>query len=247
MNDLNKGNANYQRKEKLKRLMRQLNIDQPPSTKSQAFGSRKIDLIDEALTHSSANQKRNYEKLEFLGDAVLRLVASEFIEQNFPAMQVGERSLLRAHLVSDRWLSKVGKEIKIEEFLIIGSMAAGDSLAKDTINGETIEALIGAIYQYWNNLEPIHDWLRPFWVKESQLFLENPDYFNSKSALQEWCQGEKLGIPDYQSEERNLDHGSTKRFFCKVYINDSFLGQGWGKSRRESEQEAAREALGKLK
>ena len=67
--------------------------------------------LDEALTHTSAGLSLNHEKLEFLGDAVLRLAASEFLEQHYPNLSVGQSSALRAQLVSDRWLGELGQAI----------------------------------------------------------------------------------------------------------------------------------------
>ena len=76
-----------------------------------------IQYFNQALIHSSENEVRNYEKLEFFGDAVLRLAASNFIEKKYPQMNVGERSELRAQIVSDEWLRKLGKEIGIEKLI----------------------------------------------------------------------------------------------------------------------------------
>ncbi len=128
---------------------------------------KRLEVVEEALTHTSAQKSINHERLEFLGDAVLRLAASEFIDLNFPNMSVGKRSELRAHLVSDKWLSEVGSELKIETFTIIGRKAAKDPSAKATIQAEITEALIGAIYESWQSLKPIHLWLTPSWIKRS--------------------------------------------------------------------------------
>ena len=106
-----------------------------------------LEIINEALTHSSMNKEINHEKLEFFGDAVLRLSASEFIENNFEQMNVGERSELRAQIVSDEWLTKFGKKIHLEKIIIVGPKAMGDSFSKDTIMAEITEALIGALYK----------------------------------------------------------------------------------------------------
>ena len=78
----------------------------------QAIDENLIELVDQALTHTSAKQKKNYEKLEFLGDAVLRLAATQFIEQQYPDLNVGNYSNLRSHLVSDNWLAQIGEEIR---------------------------------------------------------------------------------------------------------------------------------------
>jgi len=105
-----------------------------------------IKDFNKALTHSSDNKIINYEKLEFFGDAVLRLAASNFIEKKYPQMSVGERSELRAQIVSDEWLTKLGEKIDIEKLIIKGPKALGDENSKNTIVGEATEALIGAIY-----------------------------------------------------------------------------------------------------
>ena len=77
-----------------------------------------IKIFNQAFIHSSEDKIINYEKLEFFGDAVLRLAASNFIEKKYPQMSVGERSELRAQIVSDEWLTKLGRKIDIELSLI---------------------------------------------------------------------------------------------------------------------------------
>ena len=79
-----------------------------------------IQNFNQALIHSSNNNEINYEKLEFFGDAVLRLAASNFIEKKYPEMRVGEISELRSQIVSDAWLTKLGKKIGIEDLIIKG-------------------------------------------------------------------------------------------------------------------------------
>ena len=101
--------------------------------------------FNQAFIYSSADKIINYEKLEFFGDAVLRLAASNFIERKYHQLSVGERSELRAQLVSDEWLTKIGKQIGIEKLIIKGPKALGDEDSKNTIIGEATEALIGAI------------------------------------------------------------------------------------------------------
>ena len=111
-----------------------------------------LHTFNEALTHSSANKIVNYEKLEFFGDAVLRLSASDFIERTYSNMSVGIRSELRSQIVSDEWLTELGKKIFIEKVIIKGPKAMGDENSKDTIIAETSEALIGAIYKCFNSI-----------------------------------------------------------------------------------------------
>ena len=202
--------------------------------------------INESLTHSSANSEVNYENLEFLGDAVLRLIASDFIKNKFPKMHVGERSELRSHLVSDQWLEQVGKTINIKSVLVIGQKALRDKSAKATIQAEATEALIGALYESLTILDPIKNWLIPFWEDKSKEVLADPHRQNYKSALQEWTQSKGLSIPKYKTTEIDKKHDNPKRFFCTVYIKDLSIAEGWGKSMKQAEKDAAQRALKSL-
>ena len=202
-------------------------------------------LLQEALTHTSSGLNPHHEQLEFLGDAVLRLTASEFIATAYPNMPVGERSSLRAQLVSDRWLADLGSKIEIEHWWQIGPKASGDSTAAATIRAELSEALIGALYKI-HGLTAVHQWLTPHWQSSAEAVLSDPHRGNCKSALQEWSQGEGLGLPIYSSEEISQRHGDLRRFCCKVTLPPQLTAQGWGRSRREAEQQAARAALDQL-
>ena len=109
-----------QRVQEIINFIKGLNLDEKYEKEFTIEKIKNISYINESLTHSSANSEINYEKLEFLGDAVLRLIASDFIKNKYPYMQVGERSELRSHLVSDQWLEDVGEKINIKKVLIIG-------------------------------------------------------------------------------------------------------------------------------
>ena len=206
-----------------------------------------LNIINEALTHTSANASINHEKLEFLGDAVLRLVATEFIDNKFPYMKVGERSALRSQLVSDKWLTKVGEDIGIETVFITGPKASKDFSATETLQAEATEALIGALYESLHKLELIHDWLNPYFLKASQKVLADPHKNNSKSALQEWSQRKSFSLPEYEVNEISKEHGNSKRFFCKVSIQGQQIAEGLGRSRKEAEKAAAQSALEYIK
>ncbi len=236
-----------ERIQKLHRFLKRLNIVISNAEFKNLNNQSHLALLDEALTHTSAKTGINHERLEFLGDAVLRLTASEFIEWNFPNMKVGDRSELRAQLVSDKWLTKVGRRIGIKEMLIVGPKAAKDTSACATIEAETTEALIGALYECFQNLKPIHDWLTPYWKETSNAVLSDPDKHNSKSALQEWIQARGLSLPNYEIQEICKKHGDPRRFFCKVHLEGKAIGEGWGGSRKEAEKEAANSALKSIK
>ena len=232
-----------QRVEEIINFIESLNLDQ---NYQKEFTNKKIKnilYINESLTHSSANSAINYENLEFLGDAVLRLIASDFIKNKYPYMQVGERSELRSHPVSDQWLEEVGEKIKIKSVLVIGKKALRDKSANATIQAEATEALIGALYESLTTLEPIKDWLIPFWNEKSQEILADPHKKNYKSALQELTQREGLSIPVYKTIEIDKKHDNPKRFFCNVYVKNQPIAEGSGKSIKQAEKNAASKAL----
>jgi len=198
-----------------------------------------LHTFNEALTHSSANNIVNYEKLEFFGDAVLRLSASDFIERTYKSMSVGSRSELRSQIVSDEWLTELGKKIFIEKVIIKGPKAMGDENSKDTIIAETSEALIGAIYKCFNSIYEVNIWLDKFWKKDAELYLQAPHKYNAKSALQEWCQSQGFDLPIYKIYEVSKNHGDPKRFSCEIYINGSKKAFSFGHSHKKAEKNAA--------
>ncbi len=198
-----------------------------------------LHTFNEALTHSSANNIVNYEKLEFFGDAVLRLSASDFIERTYKSMSVGSRSELRSQIVSDEWLTELGKKIFIEKVIIKGPKAMGDENSKDTIIAETSEALIGAIYKCFNSINEVNIWLDTFWKKDAELYLQAPHKYNAKSALQEWCQSKGFDLPVYKIHEVSKNHGDPKRFSCEIYINGSKKAFSFGHSHKKAEKNAA--------
>ena len=214
-------------------------------------GNRDLAPIEEALTHTSAGRPVNHERLEFLGDAVLRLAAAEFLQRHHPDLSVGRCSALRAQLVSDRWLAELGERCGIEDLLHLGPMASGDRAGRATVRAECCEALLGGLYESWGagegGLEPVHRWLTPHWQRSSAELLADPDRHNWKSALQEWSQGQGLGLPSYGCQECSRVHGDPRRFRCTVEISGHASHIGWGPSRRSAEQEAARAALASVR
>ncbi len=233
-----------QREQQLQALWRQL-VDSSSASNTSDLNPEQLEHLEEALTHTSTGLARHHEQLEFLGDAVLRLAASDFIESEHPQLPVGERSALRAQLVSDHWLAELGSLIGIEELLKIGSKASGDVAARATLRAEHCEALIGAIYRISGKVTPVQTWLTPYWQETSRNVLADPHRGNSKSALQEWTQAQGLGLPTYICKEISQRHGDPRRFHCQVFIQDqnSPTAEAWGGSRRQAEQQAAKAAL----
>ncbi len=205
-----------------------------------------IKDFNNALIHSSHDKIENYEKLEFFGDAVLRLAASEFIEKKYPHISVGERSELRAQIVSDEWLTKLGKKIEIERFIIKGPKAIGDENSKNTIIGESTEALIGAIYKCFNSILEVNLWLDDIWEEDAEIFFKAPYKFKSKTVLQEWCQSKGFDLPIYKIIEVSQRNGDPKRFSCDIFIEGSRESSAFGKSHKQAETNAAKVLIEKF-
>jgi ribonuclease-3 len=248
------------RREALISLLVRLGLD-PRAPGGPGATSTGLAPIEEALTHASAGRPRHHEQLEFLGDAVLRLAATEFLDRCHPTLGVGRRSALRAQLVSDRWLAEQAEALDLAPLVHLGPMALGDASGRATVLAESCEALVGAIYQAWGGayggIEAVLLWLTPAWEAASAELLADPERHNWKTALQEKTQGQGLGLPRYLTEEVSRRHGDPRRFQSQVSWGSATeqggqgagegSAEGWGGSRREAEQQAARSALAQLR
>ena len=195
-----------------------------------------------ALTHSSyANENTRQanaynERLEFLGDAVLQLVTSEKLYKENPSMPEGKMSKQRAALVCEDALAGYSQTIDLGSFMLLGKGEdATGGRQRPSILADAFEALIGAIFLD-GGIEPAKKFILSF-IDEAHLSLK--DY---KTLLQEIIQknpGERLSY--IVKEEKGPDH--DKSFCVEVHLNSNPIGQGWGKSKKQAEQQAAKEAL----
>ena len=209
---------------------------------------REMIWLDQALTHKSYVHQTNTPKsvsnevLEFLGDAVLNLAVGHLLIQRFPEAQEGVLSRKRAHLVKQSTLASLSKELQLDRHLLLGKgEVQNGGTKKASILANAYEALIGAIYMdsgFPQAFEMISRHFESFLRSETGLLL----YDDYKSVLQEYCQG-SLGLsPQYRVvKESGPDH--DKCFEASVVVNDGVKGVGHGKSKKEAEQEAAKEAL----
>ena len=155
-------------------------------------------------------------------------------------MSVGERSELRAQIVSDEWLTKLGEKIDIEKLIIKGPKALGDENSKNTIIGEATEALIGAIYKCFNSIQEINLWLDDIWEEDSEIILKSPYKFKAKTLLQEWCQSKGFDLPMYKIIEISKKNGDPKRFYCDILMDGIKESSSFGKSHKQADTNAAR-------
>jgi ribonuclease-3 len=207
-----------------------------------------IEWLDKALTHKSYIHQTNLAKkasnevLEFLGDAVLNLVVSHLLLLEFPGANEGALSMWRAHLVKRSSLALVSRELRLDEYLLLGkSEVLNGGAKKSSILANAYEALIGAIYMD-SGLDRVLKIVRSH-IK-SYLFSKTPTslFDDHKSLLQEHFQRTHGLTPQYQVlEESGPEH--DKRFQASVSIGEEVKGIGYGKSKKEAEQEAAKKAL----
>ncbi|SHI91610.1 ribonuclease III [Parasporobacterium paucivorans] len=202
-----------------------------------------------AMTHSSyANEHRinrlnDNERLEFLGDAVLEVVCSEFLYLNFPEMPEGELSKFRAGLVCEQSLAECARKINLGEHILLGK---GEEHCggrdKDSLISDALEAFIGAVY-----LDGGMDNAKKFILENILNNIEQKQlFFDSKTVLQEYIQArhaEKLNYELVSSE--GPEH--SKIFNVRAMLGDNPIGHGSGKSKKGAEQAAAYDAINRLK
>lgn len=206
---------------------------------------RDKDLLCQALTHRSASGDRSgrghNERLEFLGDAVLQLVTTEFLYQLTDKPE-GELTSWRSALVQGNHLSEVAAEIKLGEYLFLsrGEEASGGRTKPSTL-ANALEALIGAMY-IDQGFDRVKQFIASFILVRLREVLARGMHKDEKSILQEASQ-EKLGItPVYKTiDETGPDH--EKVFTCAVFLGDEKVATGTGNTKQRAEQAAAAAAL----
>ena len=216
--------------------------------KSIGVSFRNKDLLAQALTHRSAvresRARGHYERLEFLGDAVLELVVTEHL-YNLSDKPEGELTNWRSALVKGEQLAVVAQELKLGDYLYMskGEEASGGRTKPSTL-ANALEALIGAMYLD-QGFEAASAFCNNFILVRLQQLLAAGKDRDEKSLFQEKAQ-EILGItPHYEViSETGPDH--EKEFRVSVSVKGRAMGYGEGKSKKEAEQRAAEEALGKL-
>ena len=197
-------------------------------------------LLDEAVTHKSINSDFNNERLEFLGDSVISLVVSEALHFEESSLDEGKLSIYRSRIVSRSSLSKAGLKIKLNKYLHAGSALNNNQNLTETIIGNTLEALIGAIFLDSDFLKAKEITLSILDIDFSKLLLEEQK--DSKTLLQEFLQSLDEDLPEYVTTEKKQN--GEIYFVSKVTlpIHDVFV-EGKGKSKKLAEQEAASKVL----
>lgn len=214
----------------------------------------RLELLDEALTHKSyvneqrAKPRRHNERLEFLGDAVLSLVISEYLAGRFPQLTEGALSKLKAKLVSEASLARAARRLRLGALLRLGR---GEELSrgreKHSLLADAVEAVIAAVYVDGGLEASRHFTLRVLGDELSQIEAHElrPGVDDYKTQFQEWCQKRFETLPRYViARESGPDHQKT--FEVELTVNGTVVGIGKGHSKKEAEQMAAKQALAQV-
>lgn len=206
-------------------------------------------LLRQAVTHSSftneqrIRRNRNYERLEFLGDAVLELVSSEFLFQRNEHMPEGELTKMRASMVCEPSLAFCARDLDLGKFILLGRGEEGTGgRVRDSIVSDVMEAVIGAIYLD-GGMEPAKIFINRFILSDLE---DKQLFYDSKSNLQELIQGKLKKEFHYElCSESGPEH--NKVFCVAVYMEEKLLGTGEGRTKKAAEQQAAYQALLRLR
>jgi len=199
-----------------------------------------VKLLEMALTHSSYSNEHNvenYERLEFLGDAVLQLITSEYFYLNTDLTE-GEMSKIRASYVCEQALAEYSKKIGIDKYIRVGHGQQKD--INDTIIADCFESVLGAIY-----LDQGFEVAKKYVSEIVMPYIESKHMFfgDYKSLLQELVQTDKKSLEYVLINESGPAH--DKRFMVEVRIDNIVYGVGIGRSKKEAEQNAAYDAYKK--
>lgn len=226
-----------------------LNYDEAAIERNINYVFHNKTLLKQAMSHSSFTNEmkrkniESYERLEFLGDAVLELITSDFLFRKKKNLQEGELTKLRASIVCEFTLSEVARKLKFGEYVLLGKgefMTGGNN--RNSILCDLFESVLGAIYLD-GGMEEAKKYVNTFLLSD----IENLSlYYDSKTTLQEMIQKDGKDDISYELlEETGPDH--DKKFVVQVLISGKPLAKGEGKSKKDAQKMAAYQALLKLK
>lgn len=202
-------------------------------------------LLTQSLTHSSfANEKKirrgeDYERLEFLGDAVLELVSSEFLYHSEPALPEGKMTKMRSSMVCEPALAYCARDLELGQFIFLGKgEEATGGRKRDSITSDVMEALIGAMYLD-GGMKPAKAFIHRYILSDLE---DKILFYDSKTVLQEMVQTKTGQVLVYELlGESGPDHDKT--FEVQAVLNGTGYGKGSGRTKKAAEQKAAYETI----
>lgn len=209
---------------------------------------RDLSLLNLALTHGSytheeGGEQGTYERLEFLGDAVLNLVVSDHLYRRFPTRSEGDLARLRARLVNEPTLASIARRLDLGSYILLGrGEERGGGRERSSMLADVLEAVVGAVYLD-SGFGVAHAMVSRWYADPLEHLDEVPADF--KSQLQEYVQQHERKLPRYRiTGTEGPDH--AKAFVAVVEVGGRVLGEGRGRTKKEAEQAAAAEALVRL-
>ena len=200
-------------------------------------------LMQQALTHRSAARDHN-ERVEFLGDAVLGLLVSEFLYRRHPSFTEGELTRLRSHLVREKTLAEIAREIDLASLVVVGrGESKSGGRGRDALLADTFEAVVGALYLL-RGVDQVAEFVTETFSGRLEEVPSPEALKDPKSRLQEYLQAQGGTLPRYELHEKA--EGGGFRVVCRVETPDvEFSAEAT--SRREAEQQAAAGALERIR
>lgn len=226
-----------------------LNYDEKAIEQNIGYEFKNKALIKQAMSHSSfINEMKkkgmeSYERLEFLGDAVLELISSEFLFENYKDLSEGKLTKLRASIVCEFTLSSVSEQLHFGDYVLLskGEEQTGGR-NRSSILCDLFESVLGAIYLD-GGMEPAKKYVHTFLLTDIE---HKSLFYDAKTTLQEMVQKDGTGVVTYELlEESGPDH--NKKFITEVFVDGKSLAVGEGGSKKNAQQMAAYKAILKLK
>lgn len=209
------------------------------------------DYYRAALTHPSYTKENNleygecYERLEFLGDAVLKLLVSDLLFERYPDYTEGDMSKIRSVAVSDNTLAKIANKMGLDELILVGEHDRKLGVQNlESVTACSFEAVLGAYYLD-GKLAELTEFIKNVFPPYLVEIEENYSKYNAKAILQEYTQGLSKTIPVYRLANTS-GPAHNRVFTVEVSYNDEVVASGSGKTKKEAEQHAAYEACKKL-
>ncbi len=210
------------------------------------YSFKNIKLLENALTHTSFKTPYNpsNERLEFLGDAILGMVISEYLFKKFPDYAEGKLTKIKSVVVSSATLAKIGTEMALKRHVSVGKGSTTSSSLPKSLIANVFEAIIAAVY-IDGGLKAVYDFIVKQLNKEIDIVCNNKHEKNYKSILQHFCQKQRGHIPKYKIiKQSGPDHKKT--FEVITMVNNVEYCTGQGDNRKNAEQVAARKTLESL-
>jgi ribonuclease-3 len=207
------------------------------------------ELLKTAMTHTSyVNEAKEkccaYERLEFLGDALLQIIISDELFRRFPDYGEGELSEARKHLVCENTLAEVAKKLSLQEYILLGNGEENTGgREKKTILADVFEALVAAVYlDSGKNIQTVADFLLPLIPEELNncMRMRDGDY---KTELNRIVEQDGLERLSYVVTERRVREDNSTIFVVNAKLNSNTIGTGIGKKIKDAENQAAKQAL----